>query len=178
MLAIAIKTTILLLANHNRVLAFSSSSSSPPPPPPVDDDVIFPNSIPINQPNDILTLQRQIGQIAPGKAAIGKPKCCKCQYGFPQAFTLDPIPDGTNRINSGLIKLTCPILVNAIDQMEDDGYIKIFTNLVKENEILQKSVQESHLIHSTTRKRIIHQKDKKRKKKLSLYTLNIYQVQY
>ena len=151
MLAIAISVAIisLILAEYN-VLAFSSSST----------DAVFPNSVPINEPNDILTLQRQTGQIAPSRAAIGKPQCCKCQHGFPQAFSLDPLPEGQNRINSGLVKLTCPMLVRAIDKMEDDGYIEKFTNLVENTSDtqLQQSVQDSHLTHATIRKQIIQQK--------------------
>ena len=96
----------------------------------------FPNSISLNHDKDESSIiddrkvfQRQTGQINPSKAAIGKPLKCKCKYGFPQVFVMDPMYN--NRINSGLLKLTCPLLVNAIDKLEDNGLINTINQRIQ-----------------------------------------------
>lgn len=58
-------------------------------------------------------------------------------------------------MNSGLLKLSCPLLVNAIDAMEDDGYIANFTSKVQANEFWKESVQESHKKHADARQAIL-----------------------
>ena len=82
---------------------------------------VFPNSQDVTA-KDIEVFIRQTGQTNPGNAAIGIPTNCQCQHNFPQVFTLDPLPND-RRMNSGLLKLSCPVLVRAIDQLEDEGYI-------------------------------------------------------
>ena len=98
----------------------------------------FPNSIPLNDDdnvdNDRDVFLRQTNQYNPSRAAIGKPSqgcICHCIHGYPQVFVMDPIYNG--RINSGLLKLTCPLLVNAIDKLEDDNMIQTINNLLNNN---------------------------------------------
>lgn len=85
---------------------------------------VFPNSVGVGEEN-IKVLVRQTGQTKPSEAAIGIPKTCSCRHGFPQVFAMDPLPhpDG-KRMNSGLLKLTCPLLVRAVDDMEDEGFLQ------------------------------------------------------
>ena len=113
----------------------------------------FPSAIPVTE-KDRLTMQRQTGQVAPSVAALGVPSTCQCQHGYPQVFLLNPLV-GEKRMNSGLLKLTCPLLVNAIDQMEDDGYIADFTKQVESNEEWKESCQTRHQAHSNARKSIL-----------------------
>lgn len=115
---------------------------------------IFPNSVPV-QPSDIATLMRQTGQVNPSKAAIGVPATCACQHGFPQAFAMDPLYAG--RINSGLLKLTCPLLVRAVDALEDDGMIQTLTErlLMKDNNTLPAEIHQSHAQHAEVRKMMV-----------------------
>lgn len=119
----------------------------------IESSSCFPNAIPVTE-EDRLTIQRQTGQIGPSVAAIGVPSKCQCQHGYPQVFLLNPLV-GEKRMNSGLLKLTCPLLVNAIDQMEDDGYIANFTEQVESSEEWTASCQTRHEIHANARKEIV-----------------------
>jgi hypothetical protein len=121
---------------------------------------IFPNSQDISQ-NDVDVLVRQTGQPNPGDAAVGIPVNCQCQHGFAQVFALDPVP-GNNRINSGLLKLTCPLLVRAVDQLEDEGFINQFNAKLKESDkndeglsALQKDMKDAHQVHASVRMEMI-----------------------
>ncbi|CAN0211412.1 unnamed protein product, partial [Ectocarpus sp. 8 AP-2014] len=44
-----------------------------------------------------------------------------CRHGFPQAFAFDPCG---HKVSSGLFRLSCPLLVQAIDLLEDEGGIE------------------------------------------------------
>lgn len=61
-------------------------------------------------------------------------------------------------MNSGLLKLTCPLLVNAIDRLEDDGYIANFTSQVQIEEEWKQSCQTRHQTHADARKAILSTK--------------------
>jgi hypothetical protein len=121
-------------------------------------DTLFPNSAPI-QSIDTRVLQRQTGQINPSKAAIGVPKICQCRHGFPQAFAMDPVPPNTdvgtttNRMNSGLVKLTCPHLVRAVDTLEDEGLIQSWNN--EKVEEWWDDIQSAHKVHADTRQSLL-----------------------
>ena len=125
---------------------------------------IFPGAIPITEA-DKETCARQTGQVAPGNALMGKPSQCSCKHGYPQAFSLDPAPPtqqfkrrSMDRVNSGLLKLTCPLIVNAIDALEDEGFINKMNSILaaKEGEDeLSQCMNDAHAIHSSTRKKLI-----------------------
>jgi hypothetical protein len=121
----------------------------------------FPNSVPA-QPSDVESFIRQTGQIAPAKAAIGVPSSCACRHGFPQAFAMDPIHSG--RINSGLLKLTCPLLVRAVDSLEDEGMISLFNQRLEENNnnsnnYIQQATDEAHAVHAASRQELLNGRD-------------------
>jgi hypothetical protein len=119
----------------------------------------FPNSIPAQQ-SDVESCLRQTGQVAPAKAAIGVPSSCACRHGFPQAFAMDPIHSGRDnsagRVNSGLLKLTCPHLVRAVDSLEDEGMISIFNERLKENNSFQEATDDAHAVHAASRKELLN----------------------
>ncbi|KAK1747956.1 hypothetical protein QTG54_001919 [Skeletonema marinoi] len=125
---------------------------------------IFPGAIPITEA-DKETCARQTGQVAPGNALMGKPSQCSCKHGYPQAFSLDPAPPtqqfkrrSMDRVNSGLLKLTCPLIVNAVDALEDEGFINKMNSILaaKEGEDeLSQCMNDAHAIHSSTRKKLI-----------------------
>jgi len=145
-------TLLLLLVLSKASLTWTLSSNVETPQQKLGSNraVTFPNSIAITTA-DVKTLIRQTGQVSPSKAAIGVPSCCNCQHGFPQVFSLDPLP-ATGRINSGLLKLTCPILVRAVDELEDEGLIHGFNKIVQEDPDLQSSILEAHNTHAIARK--------------------------
>lgn len=60
----------------------------------------------------------------------------RCRHGVPQAFVADP---GVKPLNSGLVRLSCPLLVQAIDQWEHDGAVTDFNE-----EAAGRPVEPSH----------------------------------
>jgi len=121
----------------------------------------FPGAIAINTAKDISTCINQTGQTAPANALLGKPSKSKCKHGYTQVFSLDPMPSnkyGMDRLNSGLLKLTCPLLVNAIDVMEDDKFMnEINDKLIADSEEnkLVECMNDAHKTHAETRKELI-----------------------
>lgn len=127
---------------------------------------IFPGAMHIDASVDLETCANQTGQSAPSNALLGKPFQCQCRHGYAQAFSLDPMPPtqrfkkkSMDRLNSGLMKLTCPLLVSSIDLLEDDGFMKeINTKLVEEesgrNE-WQICMNDAHAVHAKTRQDLI-----------------------
>ena len=61
--------------------------------------------------------ERQLGHRA--ENFIGVPSTSKCRHGWPQAVLFRPV--GTRRPVSGIMRLTCPFLVQAIDTFEAEG---------------------------------------------------------
>jgi len=171
----------------------------------VSDELYFPNSQKVTSSsssniNHISILKKQLGgQTNPGDAAIEVPSCTMCQHGYPQVFGMNPFVDPassangdgsndgggsvrkkkTQRLNSSLLKLTCPLLVKAIDEMEDDGYIESHFNpqlqmidtsednnnndndeMIKMKnqrvEQLRKALKESHELHAQVRNKIVY----------------------
>jgi len=114
----------------------------------------FPNSIETT-PTDLKIMLRQTGQAAPTESAIGVPSSYNCRHGCPQAFAMDPMPATTGRVNSGLIKLTCPLLVNAIDALEDEGMISALSKKMGEDQDWQRSARDIHVEHAQIRKQMI-----------------------
>jgi len=66
-----------------------------------------------------------------------------------------------DRLNSGILKLTCPLLVSSVDLLEDDGFMKeINSKLVSGKEGVIDSewtmcMDDAHKTHSATRKELI-----------------------
>lgn len=127
----------------------------------------FPKSISADQ-SDLDVMTRQTGQSGPSQAAMGIPSACQCQHGFPQVFTMDPLPNG-KRLNSGLVKLTCPLLVRAVDELEDEGYITQFNDKLccptdrgadeKLPSDLQIAISKAHRVHSSVRSQLIDSRE-------------------
>lgn len=61
--------------------------------------------------------ERQLRHKAGTSVGVSPP----CRHGFPQAFAFDPCG---HKVSSGLFRLSCPLLVQAIDQLEDEGGIE------------------------------------------------------
>jgi hypothetical protein len=66
----------------------------------------------------------------------------RCKYSYPQAFIRFPV--GT-RISSGMLRLSCPLLVKAIDEWEADGGIEYLNLQVSKNESLRNNFNETNL---------------------------------
>lgn len=78
---------------------------------------------------DLQTLSRQLGNQADNICGVG----LRCKHGFPQAFAFDPT--GRNlfqgnkkrrsKLESGMFRLSCPKLVQAIDEWEAQGAVRL-----------------------------------------------------
>ena len=113
----------------------------------------FPNSRPVTK-DDLKSMERQTGQKSPCEAAIGVPSTCSCRHGFPQVFAMNPMPT-TGRMNSGLVKLTCPLLVNALDALEDKGHIQNLSAELENRPNWQEQVKNTHVKHADVRKELV-----------------------
>jgi hypothetical protein len=71
--------------------------------------------------------QRQINRSARGLFGVEK---ARCKYGFPQAYVQYPVGNG---VSSGMIRLSCPHLVKAVDEYERQGALDEFDALVADN---------------------------------------------
>lgn len=151
---------ILLFPLLSVAAALASRASQHPKQAASQRKTCFPNSQQAT-PDNIITLMRQTGQSNPSKAAIGVPTTCQCQHGFPQAFAMDPL--FANRINSGLLKLTCPILVRAIDELEDSGIMETLNEEILQqkstgNRMLEE-MNERHAVHAEVRRDLLSQEE-------------------
>lgn len=160
------KVLILLIVSITSSHAFSISSSQKDSGLHPRRQSIFPNS------NDVTTKHievfiRQTGQANAGSAAIGVPTQCACRHNFPQVFTLDPLPND-RRMNSGLLKLSCPLLVRAVDQLEDEGCIAQFNKRVEDSRKLQDAMRDAHKVHAKIRMVLLDTEDQRQALKLRL----------
>eukprot|EP00596_Hydrurales_sp_CCMP1899_P000823 CAMPEP_0119034520 /NCGR_PEP_ID=MMETSP1177-20130426/1503_1 /TAXON_ID=2985 /ORGANISM="Ochromonas sp, Strain CCMP1899" /LENGTH=309 /DNA_ID=CAMNT_0006991999 /DNA_START=160 /DNA_END=1089 /DNA_ORIENTATION=+ len=98
----------------------------------------FPSAIyPENTDQQVIE-QRQINRSAIGLFGVEK---ARCKHGFPQAYVQYPVGNG---ISSGMVRLSCPHLVKAVDEYERQGALDEFDALVadydsKQGEMLRSS---------------------------------------
>ena len=62
---------------------------------------------------------------------------------------------------SGLLKLSCPHLVRAVDELEDEGGIGAMNDIVKGSEELQRSMVLTHELHAKVRRDMLEDVDAK-----------------
>jgi len=72
----------------------------------------------------------------------------RCKHGMPRAFIQFPV---AGRISSGMIRLTCPHLVKAIDEWEAVGAIESFNTELEQSEELRINFQETNEAHRALR---------------------------
>ena len=96
----------------------------------VIDNILTKSEQPTNKDIDCVAT-RQLGYSIQDQNMLAVEKS-RCNYGFPRAIVRFPVGNG---IQSGMIRLTCPHLVKAIDEFEADGGInKINTKLSQESD--------------------------------------------
>lgn len=121
---------------------------------------MFPGAVPLTPSTDADVFVRQTGQSAPTSALLGKPARCACMHGVAQAYSLDPMPPppskgATARINSGLLKLTCPLLVRAVDELEDLGAMGGLNERLAEDGDWRNFLEEAHEVHARARRELV-----------------------
>ena len=65
----------------------------------------------------------------------------RCRHGFPRAFVRLPV---TSKVSSGMLRLSCPFLVKAIDEWEANGGIEEVNAALHESEDLQASFVQTN----------------------------------
>jgi hypothetical protein len=80
--------------------------------------------------------------------AVGR----RCKYGFPQAFGFHP---ARQKISSGLFRLSCPMLVEAIDEWEAEGAVKKISELVRNSPELTSNFDTTNKATAAIRRAVV-----------------------
>jgi hypothetical protein len=100
---------------------------------------------------------RQIGRPARGTFGVEN---ARCKYGFPQAFVQYPVG---RSISSGMIRLSCPHLVKAVDEVEAEGGLDSFDSklaMEAEDGVLRSSFNSTNLAWIAIRNDAVSLKDR------------------
>jgi hypothetical protein len=100
----------------------------------------------------------------------------RCKHGFPQAFAFDPLTRAPwmvngaelprkSKLESGLFRLSCPMLVRAIDEWEGEGAVRAINDELREQPgdksgcsgggDLAAKLEAAHVGHAAARREII-----------------------
>ena len=104
------------------------------------------------RPGDQTMIQRQLGYEAQ-PFAVGP----RCRHGAPQAFAWSPVnryemDNSRFVLESGLFRLSCPLLVKAIDEWEANGGVVELNEVVKSNPELEAKLCLANREHAKTRR--------------------------
>ncbi len=104
-------------------------------------------------PDDLQTIERQLEQRS-HPVAIGP----RCRHGAPQAFVLDPLGRYLNQnhsgrviLESGLFRLSCPLLVKAIDEWEAKGAVVQLNSEIRSDARKMDELRRVHRDHASSR---------------------------
>jgi len=109
--------------------------------------------------SDMGALERQLGY-RPYPLAVG----ARCVHGHPQAFVWDPLArfhGGRARrapLDSGLFRLSCPLLVQAVDRWEAEGAVRQLQAEVDEGRVSECSradLEEANRRHALARRALV-----------------------
>lgn len=116
--------------------------------------------------------KRQLGHKASSILGCGM----RCKHGFPQAFAFDPLTRAPwmvngaelprkSKLESGLFRLSCPMLVRAIDEWEGEGAVRAINDELREQPgdksgcsgggDLAAKLEAAHVGHAAARREII-----------------------
>jgi len=119
-----------------------------------------PAELSISPPSDevVQVLERQVGHRLSNVVGVG----CRCRWGHPQALAWDPLArhgHGERRvpIDSGLFRLSCPMLVKAIDEWESEGAVVALNAEVALNDtssLRREDLITANIAHATARREI------------------------
>ena len=99
---------------------------------------------------------RQVGHKTQGMFAVTK---IKCRHGYPQAFVQYPVG---KKISSGMLRLSCPMLVKAIDSIEEVGGVEKYNQIVRESEELKSEFLKINLKWREIRNKATTETDRER----------------
>ena len=110
--------------------------------------------------------ERQLGHRMSNIVGVGG----RCKHGYPQAFAFDPIDrvkhkngkwhHRKSRIEGGMFRLSCPLLVKAVDEWEAQGAVRevnaeVEASVAGPQPDLVKMLDEAHAAHAAARHVII-----------------------
>ncbi len=115
--------------------------------------------------------KRQLGHKVSGVVGCG----LRCKHGHPQAFAYDPVTRAPwtcngvvlprkSKLESGLFRLSCPLLVQAIDEWESEGAVRAINDEVRayigsgdgrSGSDLAAELESAHIGHAAARREII-----------------------
>ncbi|CAK9090214.1 unnamed protein product [Durusdinium trenchii] len=80
----------------------------------------------------------------------------RCRHGWPQAVVVDPIwPD---HCLGDLVRLTCPLLVEAIDAYERQGALRGYNARLQEDEEWKAHLRDAHVAHRALRQQLLSER--------------------
>lgn len=91
--------------------------------------------------------ERQLGH----KVACEGVSRSMCRHGYPQAFVFHP---SRVAFNSGLFRLSCPVLVRAVDEYEDAGGLEEFNYKLEKSPEMQAEFRRVNARHAQIRKQM------------------------
>lgn len=77
----------------------------------------------------------------------------RCRHGFPQAFGFHPILGP--KVTSGLFRLSCPLLVQAIDEWENEGAVREMSDMVRSSDDMSSNYVEANRRTAAIRRDLI-----------------------
>lgn len=77
----------------------------------------------------------------------------RCRHGFPQAFGFHPILG--KKVTSGLFRLSCPLLVQAIDKWENEGAVREMSDMVRASDAMSSNYVEANRRTAAIRRDLI-----------------------
>lgn len=102
--------------------------------------------------------ERQLGHKISNIVGIGQ----RCRHGFGQAFAFDPLgrprlAGRKSHLESGLFRLSCPLLVKAVDEWEREGAVRLLNAELEDptNAGAAAGLEEAHAGHAAARHEII-----------------------
>ena len=104
--------------------------------------------------DDERIIASQLGR--PPRGLLGVTR--RCSHGYPQVVQVYPVIDGAPFPT--LFWLTCPFLVQAIDRLEADGWVKRMEGLLSQDSCLAHSVEEAHLRYAAERAALLSPEDR------------------
>jgi len=76
----------------------------------------------------------------------------RCKYGFPQAFGFHPVE---HKVSSGLFRLSCPLLVRAVDEWEAEGGVREMSDAARSSAEITDDFRETNQRISKIRRSIV-----------------------
>lgn len=112
----------------------------------------LPKADPIDEKSLHCIVTRQTLVVTPDIFAVDKERC---RYGFPRAFVRYPF---SRTWQTGMVRLSCPHLVRAVDKLEADGGVVKFDKILqaKESNPIQVKLKESFLKLNDTWNKILN----------------------